>query len=492
MAEAGGQVEAVVQEVVVAGGNFLQTDFPVGVILRELERDDLLPAILFRTARKQCDADVEAIHRNPKSQLTDEKRARIEHEIQQVIVKYGFDPEFITTYPHYEPLVTTGVGAHHAGQLLMWRLLLEELMSRGMLRMMIATGTVAAGVDFPARSVVITAHSKRGSEGFSVLSPSEFQQMAGRAGRRGRDAVGVCVITPSKFSDARVLLEVSKRPPEPLRSSYFAAPSTVLNLLKYRNVDDLEFTVERSLAAFLDRKNASGLREQGILEQHAIESDSSLKGEKRKKAEKRVRRKLREADELENKQETSLLLTLEGLRKLGYMEGGSLTDKGYWAAELCTSLVLQLGECISEGLFDECALYELVGMIASISGDPHRPYFRLKANPVNPQRFDSMRQVVERVRASYQGPGSSEIEVLPDAALTVITWMDSETWPEFAGLLRLSGVADGDVARLVSQTADHLNQLTRLEKTHPVLAQSAVVARSRLLRPPFAEAMVKG
>jgi ATP-dependent RNA helicase HelY len=465
----------------------MNADFPVGIILRELGRDDLLPAILFRTARKQCDADVESLHRNEKAHLPRDVQRRLEDEIQQIITKYNFDPQFITTYPHYAALVSTGVGAHHAGQLLLWRLLLEELMSRGVLRLLVATGTVAAGVDFPARTVVITAHSKRGSEGFSVLSPAEFQQMAGRAGRRGRDAVGVCVIAPSKFSDARVLLEVSKRPPEPLRSSYFAAPSTVLNLLKYRNVDDLQFTVERSLAAFLDRKDASSLRERAVLEQESIDRDSTLKGERRKKAEKRVRRNLREADDLENRQEQNLQLTLEGLRALGYVEGGCLTDKGYWAAELCTSLVLQLGESIAEGLLDECAVYELVGLIASISGDPHRPYFKLKSNPIKKELFDRMRGIVERIKSSYQGPGAMDIEVLPDAALTVITWMDAESWTEFAGLLRLSGVADGDVARLVSQTADHLNQLTRLEKTHPVLAQSAVVARSRLLRPPFSE-----
>jgi superfamily II RNA helicase len=211
--------------------------------------------------------------------------------------------------------------------------------------------------------------------------------MAGRAGRRGKDAVGVCLITPSKFSDARVLLEVSKRPPEPLRSQYFASPSTVLNLLKYRNVDDLQYTVERSLAAFLDRKDASRLREEALSEQEQIDNDTSLKGERRKKADKRVRRKLREADDLEKRQETSLMLSLDGLRSLGYVEGGALTDKGYWAAELCTSLVLELGEAIAEGLFDDLALFELVGIIASIAGDPHRMYFRLKANPMNPDLF---------------------------------------------------------------------------------------------------------
>jgi ATP-dependent RNA helicase HelY len=465
-------------------------DFPAHIILRELERDNLLPAILFRTARKQCDADVESLARNDQATLTPEQQQRLEAEIQKVIAKYGFEPEFITGYPQYRALTVTGVGAHHAGQLLIWRLLLEELMSRSMLRLLVATGTVAAGVDFPARTAVVTAHSRRGSEGFSVLSAAEFQQMAGRAGRRGKDAVGVCVITPSRFSDARVLLEVSKRPPEPLRSQYFAAPSTVLNLLKYRNVDDLQFTVERSLGSFLDRNGASRLRQQALVDQESIDLDTSLKGEKRKKAEKRVRRTLREADELEQRQEVSLAASLNGLRALGYVEGGSLTEKGAWAAELCTSLVLELGESIDSGLFDDCALFELVGLIASISGDPHRPYFRLKENPIKSEFFNSMSQIVERVRTNYHGPGLSEVEVLPDAALTVITWMDSETWAEFAGLLRLSGVADGDVARLVGQTADHLNQLTRLEKTHPVLAQSAKVARSRLLRPPFSETLL--
>jgi superfamily II RNA helicase len=314
--------------------------------------------------------------------------------------------------------------------------------------------------------------------------------MAGRAGRRGKDAVGVCVITPSKFSDARVLLEVSKRPPEPLRSQYFAAPSTVLNLLKYRNVDDLQYTVERSLGSFLDRNGASKLREQALGEQANIEQDASLTGERRKKAEKRVRRVLREADELEQRQEVSLALALEGLRTLGYVEGGSLTEKGTWAAELCTSLVLELAESISSGLFDDCALFELVGLVASIAGDPHRPYFKLKQNPVAPERYRAMQEIVERVRKSYKGPGVGEVAVLPDAALTVITWMDSESWTDFSGLLRLSGVADGDVARLVGQTADHLNQLSRLDKTHPVLAQSARVARSRLLRPPFSESVI--
>jgi superfamily II RNA helicase len=126
----------------------MQGDFPVSIILRELEHDDLLPAILFRTARKQCDADIEALARNQHAILPLDRQERLTQEVKTIIQKYSFEPEFITAYPQYQALIATGVGAHHAGQLLIWRLLLEELMSRGMLRMMVATGTVAAGVDF--------------------------------------------------------------------------------------------------------------------------------------------------------------------------------------------------------------------------------------------------------------------------------------------------------------------------------------------------------
>lgn len=468
-------------------------EFPVTHILAELSRDDLLPAILFRTARKQCDADVERVGRSKRAVLPPEAQAVLREETRRVIEKYRLEPVIIESHPQFAPLIATGVGAHHAGQLLVWRLLLEELMSRGLLRLMIATGTVAAGVDFPARTVVVTAHSKRGAEGFDVLTSSEFQQMAGRAGRRGKDAVGLCVIAPSRFSDARVFHQVAQRPPEPLRSAYYAAPATMLNLLKYRTVDDLRFMVAKSLAAYLDRKGAHAIREVAVAEEFAAETAPDLRGEAKKKALKRARRKIKEADELEQRQEVLLNASLEGLEKLGYVSGGTLTSKGGWAANLCTSLVLELAEAISDGLFDDLTVEELAGLVAAIAGDPHRPYFSLKANPLKKEYFQKLEAILTRVRESYRPPGGSgEAKVLPDAALTVLTWMSSPDWTSFAGLLRLNGIAEGDVARLVSQTADHLNQISRLHESHPVLAAAAEEARARLLRPPLTETLVTG
>jgi superfamily II RNA helicase len=466
-------------------------EFPVTKILYELEQDNLLPAILFRTARKQCDADIEALEGARGGRLRPVAQSNLRKEVESIIAKYGMEPEIITTHPHYQTLLTTGAGAHHAGQLLLWRLLLEELMSRGSLRLMIATGTVAAGVDFPARTVVVTAHSKRGSDGFGVLKSTEFQQMAGRAGRRGKDAVGIVLVAPGVYSDARVIHELTHRPPEPLRSAYFAAPSTVLNLLKFRNADELRYTVSKSLAAFLDRKSAAALRQSGEIEQEQITSDHSIAGERRKKADKRVRRKFREAEILEGKQAEMLEQSLRGLERLGFVETGVLTAKGNWAAHLCTSLVLELAEAVQAGLFDELSVEELVALVASIAGDPHRPYFSLRENPIKSAHFAKLAEIVAVVRESFQNPQNTEVAVIPNAALTVLTWLEAKDWVDFAGLLRLNGVAEGDCARLITQTADHLNQLSRLHETHPMLAAAAEEGRRRILRPPLSEVLLE-
>lgn len=467
-------------------------EYPANRLLAQLDSQNLLPAILFRTSRKQCDGDILRLERSRSAQLEETEQMQIKSQVDEIVAAYGIERAVIEGHSHYEALIRTGAGAHHAGQLLVWRLLLEELMTRSALRLMVATGTVAAGVDFPARTVVITAHSKRGAEGFRHLSASEFQQMSGRAGRRGKDAVGFCIVAPGPFSDARVIFEVARQPPEPLRSAYFAAPSTVLNLLKFRNVDDLKYTVGRSLASFHDRKLAEHLRlEASQLEGELTSGSTYASGtEHRKKAEKRVRRRQREADEIEAKQSLDLEKMLEGLEKLGYMESGALTEKGLWAAHLCTNLVLELGEALSDFLFDDISLEELVGLVASIAGDPHRVYVSIRQNPIKQEYFQRLEGIVQRVRSAFVTPPNTEIQVLPDAAVTVISWMEAESWTAYSGILRLAGVAEGDAARLIMQTGEHLGQMARLFETHPSIARLAGEGKRLLLKPPLSDALV--
>lgn len=462
----------------------------VSAIIVELETHNLLPCIIFRSSRSQCDFDVQRVTGNRKLHLNNSYQREIRAKITEISEKYDFDRQLIITHPQYSALVTAGVGAHHAGQLLMWRLLLEELMSAGLLRALVATGTVAAGVDFPARTVIVTAHSKRGADGFEDLKSAELQQMSGRAGRRGKDTVGFCVAVPSNFCDGRVLLKIARRPPEPLQSSYFPGPSTVLNLLRYRTADGLSYTVQRSLASFVDRREANILLVQAEKERESIEGiNESQLTRADKQTLKRIRRFEREAEFLKNKQLTMLQSSLNGLNALGYIEGEHLSEKGIWASNLCTSLVIELAEIIDHKILDQQSIDSMVAIIASIVGDSHRSYLRSKGGFLDKEVKTKLSEIIGNLKKLSMPGVNNNLEVLDDAAFTVLSWLKSASWQEFRLLLISSNVAEGDAARLITQTAEQLNQIARLTFSHKELADLALEARMKLLRPPLTEVL---
>lgn len=471
----------------------------ISEILLQLERDDLLPAIVFRTSRAQCDADVLRATGNKKLELPVHRQAELSRSIEEIIVRYDMDAELIRAHEQYDGLIRTGIGAHHAGQLLIWRLLLEETMALGQLRILVATGTVAAGVDFPARTVVVTAHSRRGADGFQNFSSTEFQQMSGRAGRRGKDTVGFCIVAPGPFCDARQLLEIAHKPANPLSSAYFPSSSTVLNLLRYRNVDDLRYTVGKSLASFFDKREAGKLRQDGaVLEEKlssvgypVLASQEDGGGDKDwKRIRKKMNRLKRGAEELETRQLAMIDQALKGLETLGYVSGISLSEKGYWAANLCTDLVLELGEIIQAGVLDGVSAEYLAAIMGSLAGDPHRKYLsNKKVNVLKKEDVESLRSILARVGAVDMPGTRSERDVLESGAYTVMMWLQANNWQEFRSILLLSRVAEGDAARLLTQTADYLNQLSRLSDTHRELSFRATEAKRRILRPPLSDAI---
>ncbi len=468
------------------------SEISLAQIIVELERSNLLPAIVFRSSRNQCDEDVEKTANNTALAIEKVQQRQMKQKIAEIAERYELDMELITSHPHYAALLTSGVGAHHAGQLLMWRLVLEELMAASFLRVLVATGTVAAGVDFPARTVIITAHTRRGSEGYQKFSSSEFQQMSGRAGRRGKDTVGFCLAAPSRFCDARVLRDIASRPPEPLKSSYFPSPSTVLNLLRYRTVDGLRFTVDRSLAAFMDKKEGEKLKAEASDLEIELEriQNKKVEPEQIKKLKKRIRRYYRQADELSVRQSDLLQSSLSGLEKLGYVSEDTISEKGSWAAYLCTTLVIELAELIERQIIKkEDPLNDLVAVVAAISGDSHRPYIKGKDVVLPKERKEKIDSILREIQSSGMPGILEDREALEDAARTVLIWMRSENWIEFRSLLFLGGVAEGDAARLITQTAEQLNQIARLEQSHPELSSMAADARQRLLRPPLTEAI---
>jgi superfamily II RNA helicase len=150
---------------------------------------------------------------------------------------------------HWDTILRGGVASHHAGHIPAWKLVIEKLMSAGLLDAIFATATVAAGVDFPARSVVLTGADARTGSGWRPLSASELQQMTGRAGRRGRDNVGFVVAAPGLHQDPERIAQLLKAPPDPLVSQFRATYTTLLNLLDaYGTFAGVREIAERSFA----------------------------------------------------------------------------------------------------------------------------------------------------------------------------------------------------------------------------------------------------
>jgi len=152
-----------------------------------------------------------------------------------------------------EPLMR-GVASHHAGLLPAWKELVERLFEVGLVKIVFATATLAAGINMPARTTVMSALSKRTDGGHSMLSPSEFLQISGRAGRRGKDPVGHVVTIQTPFEGAKEAAFLATSSAEPLRSWFTPSYGMVLNLLQKYSLPEVKDLLEQSFAEYLSQK----------------------------------------------------------------------------------------------------------------------------------------------------------------------------------------------------------------------------------------------
>ena len=248
-------------------------EIPPHKLVTTLRNHDLLPAIIFMPTRRKCDEAAVAVA-SDRSQRTDPEKLEKRRVIFNDFAKEN--PE-IVNHKHRKLLVNSGIGSHHAGHIPPWKLLIEKMMSAGLLNAIFATSTVAAGVDFPARTAVIMNADIRGNDGWRPLRASELQQMTGRAGRRGKDKVGFVVLAPGRFQDPRKIAELLDSPPDPLESRFRATYTSLLNLLDaFGNFDQIREIAEKSFAFRETASIIAGLEAHRSRDTAKIES--ALKG----------------------------------------------------------------------------------------------------------------------------------------------------------------------------------------------------------------------
>jgi len=218
---------------------------PIGFVVAQMAQRDMLPAIYFIFSRRSCDRA-----------LRDLGKLCLVNPAEQALIRSRLDayvaatPDAVRDGEHADALLR-GIASHHAGVLPAWKELIEELFQQALVKVVFATETLAAGINMPARTTVISALSKRTERGHRPLMGSEFLQMAGRAGRRGLDDQGYVVTVQSRFEGVREAGELATSPADPLVSQFTPSYGMVLNLLQRYDLKKAKELVERSFGRYL-------------------------------------------------------------------------------------------------------------------------------------------------------------------------------------------------------------------------------------------------
>lgn len=219
-------------------------EMPPATLLAALGSYNLLPAIIFLPTRRRCDEAASEVALSRRA--IDDQRREVRRDFMRDFVDQH--PE-IRTHRHWDAIIRGGIAAHHAGHMPAWKLVIEKMMSAGLLDAIFATATVAAGVDFPARTVVVTVADRRSANGWQSLTASELQQMTGRAGRRGKDRVGFIIAAPGPHQNPQRIAELLSAPPDNLESQFRATYTSLLNLLDaFGNFGQVRAIAEKSYA----------------------------------------------------------------------------------------------------------------------------------------------------------------------------------------------------------------------------------------------------
>jgi ATP-dependent RNA helicase HelY len=408
---------------------------PFDQILDALRTHHLLPAIVFLKSRADCDRAIS---------LCKGRDSADDKVLRRRMAELAAANPHIAHHQQRWQLESKGVGAHHGGQLPAWKLVLETLMTEGLLDAVFATSTVSAGVNFPARSIVLLNSDRFDGHGFVPLTPTEFHQMTGRAGRRGMDNIGFAVMLPGEHMDLLAMARLAVQPPSDVLSQVQISFSMVLNLLLSHTPEQIEDLLGRSFALY-----------------------TASKGQ--------VKRLMR-----------SFSRHLGFLVERGFVTAeGKLTDAGTWASQLRVDQPLLIAEGLLKGVLPRSDPALLAAIIASFvneqeSDDP-------SAGQGLPRRLERSFVNVERgLKSLITHMASWGFEVRPlylRPALTLYAWARGRAWQQ---VVVDAGMAEGDLAMLINRTADNLRHIRTLGNVFPDVAATAGQAVDLIVREPVA------
>ncbi|MGH3933322.1 MAG: DEAD/DEAH box helicase [Pseudonocardiaceae bacterium] len=228
-------------------------------VVARLDREGLLPAITFIFSRAGCDAAVTQCVRSGLQLTTSEEAKEIRQVVDTRAVELPEGDLAVLGFWEWRAGLERGFAAHHAGMLPAFKETVEELFVRGLVKAVFATETLALGINMPARTVVLERLVKFNGEAHVDLTPGEYTQLTGRAGRRGIDVEGHAVVTWQPGVDPAQVAGLASTRTYPLRSSFRPGYNMAVNLVGRVGVAAGRALLEQSFAQFQADRSVVGL-----------------------------------------------------------------------------------------------------------------------------------------------------------------------------------------------------------------------------------------
>ena len=240
-------------------------------VVTELHDDHLLPGITFIFSRAGCDAAVQQCLSAGLTLTTPQERRQIEEIVDARTMDLPHEDLGVLGYDTWREGLRRGIAAHHAGLLAMFKEVVEDLFQRGLVKMVFATETLALGINMPARTVVLERLVKWNGENHVDITPGEYTQLTGRAGRRGIDVEGHAVVVWHPGLDPQALAGLASTRTYPLRSSFRPSYNMTVSLIGRMGRTLARDILETSFAQFQADRGVVALAAQVRRNEEALE-----------------------------------------------------------------------------------------------------------------------------------------------------------------------------------------------------------------------------
>ena len=433
-----------------------------GEVLTALRDADLLPCLYFLPGRKVVEegAASAALHLF----TTPEEEALIKEEVGVWLEHLPKEDRNLQQVHALAEILPRGLAFHHAGLLPGLKVLVETLFARGHLRAVFATDTLALGINMPARAVVVGSLSKFDGQEMRLLTPNEYRQLTGRAGRRGMDVRGAAIIPYSPWEPFEESFQRITGELLPVTSSFVIRYNSVLNLWRPGDIKHLRRVCASSLREYqryvlweqrelirLEKLEQRAQKGKKAGKKKGVASDGAIQAmEKRRKRIGSYPLSRAGAAELDG--------TIFALRALGYIdESDELTLRG----RLLRSIFHPAGIMIVElllGALDELTAAELAEVCSWFTFDNDR---RLNNRSVLNNHLLQVRRELWRIaqhvhNMEQQANIGISPSIVPDFHGVALAWSRGMS---LSGLLRRIDLAEGDLLMLLNQTIDLVQQV---------------------------------